>query len=206
MLPIISKVNQLHDYRLEIEKLYTAISVEPLGIDQGVVDTVTKLITKIKHGEKMLIKGSGRVLRVGDVDVVIADTASIMNNYMKMYRVYAENVMRISRVIESLIGGDALAYIDPFNGLATILMNINLKSSLTDTGSLGNVVDILSKLNATTIERKAETEVGEYSNIDLTSLMSTLSGMSNSVYVNISDEAYYIVKNYLNARLNNNSH
>ncbi|MFP3240108.1 MAG: hypothetical protein RXQ94_03120 [Caldivirga sp.] len=206
MLPIISKVNQLHDYRLEIEKLYTAISVEPLGIDQGVVDTVTKLITKIKHGEKMLIKGSGRVLRVGDVDVVIADTASIMNNYMKMYRVYAENVMRISRVIESLIGGDALAYIDPFNGLATILMNINLKSSLTDTGSLGNVVDILSKLNATTIERKAETEVGEYSNIDLTSLMSTLSGMSNSVYVDISDEAYYIVKNYLNARLNNNSH
>lgn len=206
MLPIISKVNQLHDYRLEIEKLYTAISVEPLGIDQGVVDTVTKLITKIKHGEKMLIKGSGRVLRVGDVDVVIADTASIMNNYMKMYRVYAENVMRISRVIESLIGGDALAYIDPFNGLATILMNINLKSSLTDTGSLGNVVDILSRLNATTIERKAETEVGEYSNIDLTSLMSTLSGMSNSVYVNISDEAYYIVKNYLNARLNNNSH
>lgn len=206
MLPIISKVNQLHDYRLEIEKLYTAISVEPLGIDQGVVDTVTKLITKIKHGEKMLIKGSGRVLRVGDVDVVIADTASIMNNYMKMYRVYAENVMRISRVIESLIGGDALAYIDPFNGLATILMNINLKSSLTDTGSLGNVVDILSKLNATAIERKAETEVGEYSNIDLTSLMSTLSGMSNSVYVDISDEAYYIVKNYLNARLNNNSH
>jgi hypothetical protein len=206
MLPIISKVNQLHDYRLEIEKLYTAISVEPLGIDQGVVDTVTKLITKIKHGEKMLIKGSGRVLRVGDVDVVIADTASIMNNYMKMYRVYAENVMRISRVIESLIGGDALAYIDPFNGLATILMNINLKSSLTDTESLGNVVDILSKLNATTIERKAETEVGEYSNIDLTSLMSTLSGMSNSVYVDISDEAYYIVKNYLNARLNNNSH
>ena len=206
MLPIISKVNQLHDYRLEIEKLYTAISVEPLGIDQGVVDTVTKLITKIKHGEKMLVKGSGRVLRVGDVDVVIADTASIMNNYMKMYRVYAENVMRISRVIESLIGGDALAYIDPFNGLATILMNINLKSSLTDTGSLGNVVDILSKLNATTIERKAETEVGEYSNIDLTSLMSTLSGMSNSVYVDISDEAYYIVKNYLNARLNNNSH
>ncbi|MFP3194977.1 MAG: hypothetical protein RXR11_06710 [Caldivirga sp.] len=206
MLPIISKVNQLHDYRLEIEKLYTAISVEPLGIDQGVVDTVTKLITKIKHGEKMLIKGSGRVLRVGDVDVVIADTASIMNNYMKMYRVYAENVMRISRVIESLIGGDALAYIDPFNGLATILMNINLKSSLTDTGSLGNVVDILSRLNATTIERKAETEVGEYSNIDLTSLMSTLSGMSNSVYVDISDEAYYIVKNYLNARLNNNSH
>jgi len=206
MLPIISKVNQLHDYRLEIEKLYTAISVEPLGIDQGVVDTVTKLITKIKHGEKMLIKGSGRVLRVGDVDVVIADTASIMNNYMKMYRVYAENVMRISRVIESLIGGDALAYIDPFNGLATILMNINLKSSLTDTGSLGNVVDILSKLNATTIERKAETEVGEYSNIDLTSLMSTLSGMSNSVYVDISDETYYIVKNYLNARLNNNSH
>ncbi|KUO85833.1 MAG: hypothetical protein AT709_03850 [Caldivirga sp. MG_3] len=206
MLPIISKVNQLHDYRLEIEKLYTAISVEPLGIDQGVVDTVTKLITKIKHGEKMLIKGSGRVLRVGDVDVVIADTASIMNNYMKMYRVYAENVMRISRVIESLIGGDALAYIDPFNGLATILMNINLKSSLTDTGSLGNVVDILSKLNATTIERKAETEVGEYSNIDLTSLMSTLSGMSNSVYVDISDEAYYIVKNYLNARLNNSSH
>ncbi|MFP3314997.1 hypothetical protein [Caldivirga sp. MU80] len=206
MLPIISKVNQLHDYRLEIEKLYTAISVEPLGIDQGVVDTVTKLITKIKHGEKMLIKGSGRVLRVGDVDVVIADTASIMNNYMKMYRVYAENVMRISRVIESLIGGDALAYIDPFNGLATILMNINLKSSLTDTGSLSNVVDILSKLNATTIERKAETEVGEYSNIDLTSLMSTLSGMSNSVYVDISDEAYYIVKNYLNARLNNSSH
>ncbi|MFP3310226.1 MAG: hypothetical protein RXO26_00180 [Caldivirga sp.] len=206
MLPIISKVNQLHDYRLEIEKLYTAISVEPLGIDQGVVDTVTKLITKIKHGEKMLIKGSGRVLRVGDVDVVIADTASIMNNYMKMYRVYAENVMRISRVIESLISGDALAYIDPFNGLATILMNINLKSSLTDTESLGNVVDILSKLNATTIERKAETEVGEYSNIDLTSLMSTLSGMSNSVYVDISDEAYYIVKNYLNARLNNNSH
>jgi|GEM_PF-1144683 hypothetical protein len=206
MLPIISKVNQLHDYRLEIEKLYTAISVKPLGIDQGVVDTVTKLITKIKHGEKMLIKGSGRVLRVGDVDVVIADTASIMNNYMKMYRVYAENVMRISRVIESLIGGDALAYIDPFNGLATILMNINLKSSLTDTGSLGNVVDILSRLNATTIERKAETEVGEYSNIDLTSLMSTLSGMSNSVYVDISDEAYYIVKNYLNARLNNNSH
>ncbi|KUO89145.1 MAG: hypothetical protein AT712_00035 [Caldivirga sp. CIS_19] len=206
MLPIISKVNQLHDYRLEIEKLYTAISVEPLGIDQGVVDTVTKLITKIKHGEKMLIKGSGRVLRVGDVDVVIADTASIMNNYMKMYRVYAENVMRISRVIESLIGGDALAYIDPFNGLATILMNINLKSSLTDTGSLGNVVDILSRLNATTIERKAETEVGEYSNIDLTSLMSTLSGMSNSVYVDISDEAYYIVKNYLNARLNNSSH
>ncbi len=206
MLPIISKVNQLHDYRLEIEKLYTAISVEPLGIDQGVVDTVTKLITKIKHGEKMLIKGSGRVLRVGDVDVVIADTASIMNNYMKMYRVYAENVMRISRVIESLIGGDALAYIDPFNGLATILMNINLKSSLTDTGSLGNVIDILSRLNATTIERKAETEVGEYSNIDLTSLMSTLSGMSNSVYVDISDEAYYIVKNYLNARLNNNSH
>lgn len=206
MLPIISKVNQLHDYRLEIEKLYTAISVEPLGIDQGVVDTVTKLITKIKHGEKMLIKGSGRVLRVGDVDVVIADTASIMNNYMKMYRVYAENVMRISRVIESLIGGDALAYIDPFNGLATILMNINLKSSLTDTGSLGNVVDILSKLNATAIERKAETEVGEYSNIDLTSLMSTLSGMSNSVYVDISDEAYYIVKNYLNARLNNSSH
>jgi len=206
MLPIISKVNQLHDYRLEIEKLYTAISVEPLGIDQGVVDTVTKLITKIKHGEKMLIKGSGRVLRVGDVDVVIADTASIMNNYMKMYRVYAENVMRISRVIESLIGGDALAYIDPFNGLATILMNINLKSSLTDTGSLGNVVDILSRLNATTIERKAETEVGEYSNIDLTSLMSTLSGMSNSVYVDISDETYYIVKNYLNARLNNNSH
>jgi len=206
MLPIISKVNQLHDYRLEIEKLYTAISVEPLGIDQGVVDTVTKLITKIKHGEKMLIKGSGRVLRVGDVDVVIADTASIMNNYMKMYRVYAENVMRISRVIESLIGGDALAYIDPFNGLATILMNINLKSSLTDTGSLSNVVDILSRLNATTIERKAETEVGEYSNIDLTSLMSTLSGMSNSVYVDISDEAYYIVKNYLNARLNNNSH
>ena len=206
MLPIISKVNQLHDYRLEIEKLYTAISVEPLGIDQGVVDTVTKLITKIKHGEKMLIKGSGRVLRVGDVDVVIADTASIMNNYMKMYRVYAENVMRISRVIESLIGGDALAYIDPFNGLATILMNINLKSSLTDTGSLGNVVDILSRLNATTIERKAETEVGEYSNIDLTSLMNTLSGMSNSVYVDISDEAYYIVKNYLNARLNNNSH
>ncbi|KUO92235.1 MAG: hypothetical protein AT713_01675 [Caldivirga sp. JCHS_4] len=206
MLPIISKVNQLHDYRLEIEKLYTAISVEPLSIDQGVVDTVTKLITKIKHGEKMLIKGSGRVLRVGDVDVVIADTASIMNNYMKMYRVYAENVMRISRVIESLIGGDALAYIDPFNGLATILMNINLKSSLTDTGSLGNVVDILSRLNATTIERKAETEVGEYSNIDLTSLMSTLSGMSNSVYVDISDEAYYIVKNYLNARLNNNSH
>ncbi|MFP3195278.1 MAG: hypothetical protein RXQ74_00225 [Caldivirga sp.] len=206
MLPIISKVNQLHDYRLEIEKLYTAISVEPLGIDQGVVDTVTKLITKIKHGEKMLIKGSGRVLRVSDVDVVIADTASIMNNYMKMYRVYAENVMRISRVIESLIGGDALAYIDPFNGLATILMNINLKSSLTDTGSLGNVVDILSKLNATTIERKAETEVGEYSNIDLTSLMSTLSGMSNSVYVDISDEAYYIVKNYLNARLNNSSH
>jgi len=206
MLPIISKVNQLHDYRLEIEKLYTAISVEPLGIDQGVVDTVTKLITKIKHGEKMLIKGSDRVLRVGDVDVVIADTASIMNNYMKMYRVYAENVMRISRVIESLIGGDALAYIDPFNGLATILMNINLKSSLTDTGSLGNVVDILSRLNATTIERKAETEVGEYSNIDLTSLMSTLSGMSNSVYVDISDEAYYIVKNYLNARLNNNSH
>jgi hypothetical protein len=125
---------------------------------------------------------------------------------MKMYRVYAENVMRISRVIESLIGGDALAYIDPFNGLATILMNINLKSSLTDTGSLSNVVDILSKLNATTIERKAETEVGEYSNIDLTSLMSTLSGMSNSVYVDISDEAYYIVKNYLNARLNNNSH
>ena len=206
MLPIISKVNQLHDYRLEIEKLYTAISVEPLGIDQGVVDTVTKLITKIKHGEKMLIKGSGRVLRVGDVDVVIADTASIMNNYMKMYRVYAENVMRISRVIESLIGGDALAYIDPFNGLATILMNINLKSSLTDTGSLSNVVDILSKLNATAIERKAETEVGEYSNIDLTSLMSTLSGMSNSVYVDISDEAYYIVKNYLNARLNNSSH
>ncbi|MFP3483676.1 MAG: hypothetical protein RXN82_03645 [Caldivirga sp.] len=196
----------MHDYRLEIEKLYTAISVEPLGIDQGVVDTVTKLITKIKHGEKMLIKGSGRVLRVGDVDVVIADTASIMNNYMKMYRVYAENVMRISRVIESLIGGDALAYIDPFNGLATILMNINLKSSLTDTGSLGNVVDILSRLNATTIERKAETEVGEYSNIDLTSLMSTLSGMSNSVYVDISDEAYYIVKNYLNARLNNSSH
>ncbi len=206
MLPIISKVNQLHDYRLEIEKLYTAISVEPLGIDQGVVDTVTKLITKIKHGEKMLIKGSGRVLRVGDVDVVIADTASIMNNYMKMYRVYAENVMRISRVIESLIGGDALAYIDPFNGLATILMNINLKSSLTDTGSLGNVVDILSKLNATTIEIKAETEVGEYTKIDLTSLMSTLSGMSNSVYVDISDEAYYIVKNYLNARLNNSSH
>jgi len=68
------------------------------------------------------------------------------------------------------------------------------------------VVDILSRLNATTIERKAETEVGEYSNIDLTSLMSTLSGMSNSVYVDISDEAYYIVKNYLNARLNNNSH
>jgi len=200
MLPIISKVNQLHDYRLEIEKLYTAISVEPLGIDQGVVDTVTKLITKIKHGEKMLIKGSGRVLRVGDVDVVIADTASIMNNYMKMYRVYAENVMRISRVIESLIGGDALAYIDPFNGLATILMNINLKSSLTDTGSLGNVVDILSKLNATTIERKAEMEA-EHLNIDLTSLMNTLSGMSNSVYVDISDEAYYIIKNYLNARL-----
>jgi len=200
MLPIISKVNQLHDYRLEIEKLYTAISVEPLGIDQGVVDTVTKLITKIKHGEKMLIKGSGRVLRIGDVDVVIADTASLMNGYMKMYRVYAENVMRISRVVESLTSGDALAYIDPFNGLATILMNINLEPSLMDAKSLSNVTDVLSKLNATAIERKTEVEA-EHLNIDLTSLMNTLSGMSNSVYVDISDEAYYIIKNYLNARL-----
>ena len=200
MLPVISKVSQLRDYRLEVERLYEAINVEPLSIDQGVVNTVIKLITRIRHGEKMLIKGSDRVLRIGDVDVVIADTASLMNGYMKMYRVYAENVMRISRVVESLTSGDALAYIDPFNGLATILMNINLEPSLMDAKSLSNVTDVLSKLNATAIERKTEAEA-EHLNIDLTSLMNTLSGMSNSVYVNISDEAYYIIKNYLNARL-----
>jgi hypothetical protein len=200
MLPVISKVSQLRDYRLEVERLYEAINVEPLSIDQGVVNTVIKLITRIRHGEKMLIKGSDRVLRIGDVDVVIADTASLMNGYMKMYRVYAENVMRISRVVESLTSGDALAYIDPFNGLATILMNINLEPSLMDAKSLSNVADVLSKLNATAIERKTEVEA-EHLNIDLTSLMNTLSGMSNSVYVDISDEAYYIIKNYLNARL-----
>ncbi|MFP3238153.1 MAG: hypothetical protein RXO25_03540 [Caldivirga sp.] len=200
MLPVISKVSQLRDYRLEVERLYEAINVEPLSIDQGVVNTVIKLITRIRHGEKMLIKGSDRVLRIGDVDVVIADTASLMNGYMKMYRVYAENVMRISRVVESLTSGDALAYIDPFNGLATILMNINLEPSLMDAKSLSNVTDVLSKLNATAIERKTEVEA-EHLNIDLTSLMNTLSGMSNSVYVDISDEAYYIIKNYLNARL-----
>ncbi|MFP3156914.1 MAG: hypothetical protein RXQ97_01730 [Caldivirga sp.] len=185
---------------MEVERLYEAINVEPLSIDQGVVNTVIKLITRIRHGEKMLSKGSDRVLRIGDVDVVIADTASLMNGYMKMYRVYAENVMRISRVVESLTSGDALAYIDPFNGLATILMNINLEPSLMDTKSLSNVADVLSKLNATAIERKTEVEA-EHLNIDLTSLMNTLSGMSNSVYVDISDEAYYIIKNYLNARL-----
>ncbi|MFP3258003.1 MAG: hypothetical protein RXQ57_01005 [Caldivirga sp.] len=185
---------------MEVERLYEAINVEPLSIDQGVVNTVIKLITRIRHGEKMLIKGSDRVLRIGDVDVVIADTASLMNGYMKMYRVYAENVMRISRVVESLTSGDALAYIDPFNGLATILMNINLEPSLMDAKSLSNVTDVLSKLNATAIERKTEVEA-EHLNIDLTSLMNTLSGMSNSVYVDISDEAYYIIKNYLNARL-----
>jgi hypothetical protein len=200
MLPVISKVSQLRDYRLEVERLYEAINVEPLSIDQGVVNTVIKLITRIRHGEKMLIKGSDRVLRIGDVDVVIADTASLMNGYMKMYRVYAENVMRISRVVESLTSGDALVYIDPFNGLATILMNINLEPSLMDAKSLSNVADVLSKLNATAIERKTEVEA-EHLNIDLTSLMNTLSGMSNSVYVDISDEAYYIIKNYLNARL-----
>jgi hypothetical protein len=108
--------------------------------------------------------------------------------------------MRISRVVESLTSGDALAYIDPFNGLATILMNINLEPSLMDAKSLGNVADVLSKLNATAIERKTEVEA-EHLNINLTSLMNTLSGMSNSVYVNISDEAYYMIKNYLNAKL-----
>ena len=197
MLPLVVNIDELRKHRQMIEELHSAIKVKPINIDQNVLNTISKALST-RSNEKIITKGSRRVFKVDDVEVIVADTVSAVSNYMNIYNTYAVNMMRISRVIENIVNSNrSLIYVDPFSGTATIILNHPTKVTLTDTESLRNTIDSLTILNVgSSKEGEVAVTQGDLK-IDIAPLLESLTSKSDSIYIEADDYVYYIVKKYV---------
>ncbi|ABW02540.1 hypothetical protein [Caldivirga maquilingensis] len=198
MLPLVVNIDELRKHRQMIEELHSAIKVKPISINWSIVNTISKALPTKSDEKKIIIKGGRRSFKVDDVEVIIADTVSIVNNYMSIYSTYAVNVMRISRVIENIVDSNkSLIYIDPFAGTAIIILNHPTNVTLADAKSLKNTIDSLTILNAGYSE-KSEAPVTQFDfKIDVMPILKSLSSKSDSVYIDVDDDVYYIIKKYM---------
>ena len=198
MLPLVIDVDELKKHRQRIEELHSAIKVKSVSINWSIVNTISKALPIKSDEKKMVIKGSRRSFKVDDVEVIVADTVSTVSNFMSIYSTYAVNMMRISRVIENIVDGSkSLIYIDPFVGTAAIILNHPTKVTLADTESLKNTIDSLTILNVGYSEKSESPATQLDFKIDVTPILESLSSKSDSVYIDVDDDVYYIIRKYM---------
>ena len=198
MLPLVVDIDELRKHRQRIEELHSAINVKPISINWNVVNTISKALSVKGDEKKVVVKGSRRSFKVDDVEIIVADTVSTVSNYMSMYSTYAVNMMRISRVIENIVNtSKSLIYIDPFIGTAVIILNHPTKVTLADTESLKNTIDSLSILNVGHGEKSEASTTQLDFKIDITPILESLSSKSDSIYIEVDDDVYYIIRKYM---------
>ncbi|WP_291767339.1 hypothetical protein [Caldivirga sp. UBA161] len=198
MLPLVVDIDELRKHRQRIEELHSAIKVKPISINWSIVNTISKALSVKGNEKKVVVKGSRRSFKVDDVEVIIADTVSTVSQYMSMYSTYAVNMMRISRVIEGTVNASkSLIYIDPFTGTAVIILNHPTKVMLADTESLKNTIDSLTILSTGHGEKTEASAAQLDFKVDVAPILESLSGKSDSIYIEVDDDVYYIIRKYM---------
>ena len=198
MLPLVVNTDELRKHRQRIEELHSAIRVRPISINWSIVNTINKALSVKSDEKKIISRGDKRSFKIDDIEVVVADTVSVASSYMSIYSTYAVNMMRISNVIENIVNGNkSLIYIDPFTGTAIIILNHPTKVPLVDTESLKNTIDSLMILNMGYVEKGEITTTQFDSNIDVSPILESLSSKSDSVYIDVDDDVYYIIRKYM---------